>query len=106
MMTLQITGKHLDITEALRQYVQERVDRLTNSFDQIQSVHVMLSVEKHIHKAEITLHLKGKELYADSTNGDLYSAIDNLMDKISRQVVRYKEKHIQSARNSASKAQL
>ena len=92
-MNLNITGHHVEVTPALREYVQGKVDKVIRHFDHVTSVHVILSVEKLVQKAEITLHLKGKDIFADSSDTDLYAAIDLLIDKLDRQVQKYKGKH-------------
>lgn len=92
-MNLNITGHHIEVTPALREYVQGKVDKVIRHFDHVTSVHVILSVEKLVQKAEITLHVKGKDIYADSSDADLYAAIDLLIDKLDRQVQKYKSKH-------------
>jgi putative sigma-54 modulation protein len=93
MMNLNITGHHIEVTPALREYVTGKVDKIIRHFDHVTSVHVILSVEKLVQKAEITLHVKGKDIYADSSDADLYASIDLLIDKLDRQVMKYKDKH-------------
>lgn len=91
-MNLNITGHHIEVTPALRDYVTGKVDKVIRHFDHVTSVHVILSVEKLVQKAEITLHVKGKDIFADSSDADLYAAIDLLIDKLDRQVLKYKSK--------------
>lgn len=92
-MNLTITGHHIEVTPALRDYVSGKVEKVIRHFDHVTSVHVILSVEKLVQKAEITLHVKGKDIYADASDTDLYAAIDLLIDKLDRQVQKYKGKH-------------
>lgn len=92
-MNLSITGHHIEVTPALRDYVSHKLERVVRHFDHVTSVHVILSVEKLVQKAEITLHVKGKDIYADASDADLYAAIDLLVDKLDRQVQKYKGKH-------------
>lgn len=92
-MNLNITGHHIEVTPALRDYVSGKVDKVIRHFDHVTSVHVILSVEKLVQKADITLHVKGKDIYADSSDTDLYAAIDKLVDKLDRQVLKYKNKN-------------
>lgn len=92
-MNLTITGHHIEVTPALRDYVSSKVEKVIKHFDHVTSVHVILSVEKLVQKAEITLHVKGKDIYADASDTDLYAAIDILIDKLDRQVQKYKGKH-------------
>jgi putative sigma-54 modulation protein len=92
-MNLNITGHHVEVTPALRDYVTGKVDKVIRHFDHVTSVHVILTVEKLVQKAEITLHVKGKDIFADSSDADLYAAIDMLIDKLDRQVLKYKDKN-------------
>lgn len=91
-MNLNITGHHIEVTPAIRDYVTGKLDRVLRHFDQVTSSHVILSVEKLQQKAEVTLHVKGKDIFADATDGDLYAAIDLVADKLDRQVVKHKER--------------
>ncbi len=91
-MTMNITGHHIEVTPAIRDHVKLKLDRVIRHFDHVTSVHVILSVDKLQQKAEVTLHVKGKDIYADATDTDLYAAIDLLADKLDRQVVKHKEK--------------
>lgn len=91
-MNLNITGHHVELTPAIREYVNTKFDRVLRHFDNVTSAHVILSVEKLNQKAEVTLHVKGKDIYADSVDTDLYAAIDALADKLDRQVLKHKEK--------------
>ena len=91
-MQVNLTGHHVDITDALRAYVDEKIARLERLFDHVSNVHVILSVEKLVQKAEATVHIAGADVFADSTHADMYAAIDALVDKLDRQVIRHKEK--------------
>ena len=106
-MNLTISGHHLDVTPALREYVLTKLDRVTRHFDQVVDITVLLSVEKlkekeRRQKAEVTLHVKGKDIFVEQCNEDLYAAIDQLMDKLDRQVCRHKDK-VQDHHHSAAK---
>ena len=92
-MNLNITGHHIEVTPAIHDYVNAKLDRVIRHFDNVTSAHVILSVDKLNQKAEVTLHVKGKDIYADSVESDLYAAIDTLADKLDRQVLKYKEKN-------------
>jgi putative sigma-54 modulation protein len=100
-MQLSLTGHHMDITDSLRNYVQEKMDRLERHFDHVTNVHVILSPEKNQQKAEATVHISGADVFADSTHDDMYAAIDALIDKLDRQVLKHKEK-MQSRRGTAA----
>jgi putative sigma-54 modulation protein len=91
-MNLQISGHHLEITPALRDYVTGKLERVTRHFDHVIDVNVILSVEKLKQKAEVPVHLAGKDIYVESIDEDLYAAIDVLADKLDRQVQKYKQK--------------
>jgi putative sigma-54 modulation protein len=104
-MNLNIAGHHVEVTAAIRDYVTSKLDRVIRHFDNVTSAHVILSVDKLIQKAEITLHVKGKDIYADSVDPDLYAAIDALIDKLDRQVVRHKEKISEHSRDKRPEAE-
>ncbi len=91
-MNINITGHHVEVTPALRDYVVGKIDRVLRHFDHVTTAHVVLSVEKLRQKAEITLHVKGRDIYADAEDGDLYAAIDMLADRLDRQVLKHKER--------------
>jgi putative sigma-54 modulation protein len=91
-MKLAIHGNHLEVTDALRQYVQGKLERVRRHFDQVIDAEVQLSVDKLQQKAEITLRVSGSALHAESSDGDLYAAIDCLMDKLDRQVIKHKDR--------------
>ena len=91
-MNLSVSGHHVEVTPAIRSYVQTKLERVTRHFDQVIDAHVILTVEKLVQKAEVTLHVSGKDLHCESEEDDLYAAIDLLADKLDRQVLRYKDK--------------
>ena len=91
-MQLTITSHHIDVTSALRDYVDTKLGKLGRHFDIMTDIHCVLTVEKLLHKAEATVHLSGGTLYADAVEADMYAAIDGLVDKLSRQVTKHKEK--------------
>jgi putative sigma-54 modulation protein len=91
-MQLSVTGHHIDVTPALRDYVGAKLAKLERHFDNMTDIHCILTVEKLIHKAEATVHLGGGTIHADSTEQDMYAAIDTLVDKLDRQVKKHKEK--------------
>ena len=91
-MNLNITGRHVEVTPAIRDYVTSKLDRVIRHFDNVTSVTVILSVEKLKQKAEVTLHVRGKDIFVESDDTDLYAAIDSMTDKLDRQVQKYKQK--------------
>lgn len=92
-MQLTISGHHIELTDALRDYVTTKISRLERHHDRITNTHVILSVEKLLQKAEATLHVAGADIFANSESEDLYAAIDTLTDKLDRQLIKHKEKH-------------
>jgi len=91
-MQINLTGHHIDITDSLRTYVNEKFQRLERHFDHINNVHVILSVEKFRQRAETNMHLNGGEIFADSEDTDMYASIDSMVDKLDRQIIKHKEK--------------
>jgi putative sigma-54 modulation protein len=91
-MQVSLSGHHVDITDSLRNYVNEKIERLDRHFDQALDIHVVLTVEKMRHKAEATMHVSGGNMYADDEQEDMYAAIDGMVDKLDRQGKKHKEK--------------
>ncbi|ATC99849.1 MAG: ribosome hibernation promoting factor [Pseudoalteromonas spongiae] len=91
-MQLNLTGRHVEITDSLRDYVTNKFAKLERHFDHINNVHVILDIEKLSQKAEATMHVNGGELFASTEHQDMYAAIDGLVDKLDRQVIKHKEK--------------
>ena len=91
-MNLNISGHHVDVTDSMRGYVQQKMERITRHFDQLIDADIVLSVEKIRHSAEATLHASGKTLHAEATENDMYAAIDSLADKVDKQARRFKDK--------------
>lgn len=91
-MQLTVTGRHVEISPSLREYVDAKLTKVERHFDSVTDIHCILTVEKLLHKAEATIHVSGGTIHADSVAEDMYAAIDNLVDKLDRQVKKYKEK--------------
>ena len=91
-MQINLTGHHIEITDSLRDYVNSKFAKLEKHFDQISNVHVILNVEKIQQIAEAKLHLAGGEVFATAEHSDMYAAIDVLIDKLDRQIIKHKEK--------------
>jgi putative sigma-54 modulation protein len=98
-MNLHLSGHHLEITPAMREYVTAKLGRITRHFDHVIDVNVILTVEKLRQKIEASVHLSGKDIFCESSDTDMYAAIDNLADKLDRQIIKHKEKHFER-RNS------
>lgn len=92
LMQINLTGHHVDVTDSLRDYVNGKFEKLERHFDQINNVHVVLTVEKMNQIAESTVHLSGTEVHAKAENGDMYASIDALTDKLDRQILKHKGK--------------
>ena len=93
-MQVNISGHQLDLTDALRDYIGEKLSRLERHFDKITNVQIILEVEKLKQKIEATLHIAGGEVVANAEHEDMYAAIDLLADKLDRQLIKHKEKHL------------
>ncbi len=91
-MQINITGHHVEVTEALNAYVLSKFEKIERHFDNITNVQVTLSVEKQRQKAEADMHVAGGQLFATHESGDMYAAIDGLSDKLDRQIIKHKEK--------------
>ena len=92
-MQLTITGHHLEITTPLKEYVENKLERLQRHYDQITAIDVILTVEKKVQRAEATVHIAGGDLFAHAESEDMYAAIDALSDKLDRQLIKHKQKH-------------
>lgn len=92
-MNLNLTGRHLEITPAIREHVLAKLDKVKRHFDNVIDVNVILSVEKLEQKAEASLHLSGKTIVAEASDSNLYAAIDSLIESLDRQVLKHKEKN-------------
>ena len=104
-MSLNISGRHLEITPAIREYVLNKMARISRHFDNVIDTQVVLSVEKLEHTAEVTMRLRGKDIHCEAKDENLYAAIDLLADKIDRQVIKYKTK-VQNHAHEPVKRQL
>lgn len=91
-MNLTISGHHLEVTPAMRDYVADKLERVKRHFDHVINVSVIVQVEKLVHKVEANLHVKGHDFHAHSEDDNMYAAIDTLADKLDRQIVKHKEK--------------
>jgi putative sigma-54 modulation protein len=90
-MNLHLTGHHLDLTEAIRDYVVSKMGRINRHFDHVIDVNVILTVEKLSKKVEANVHLSGKDIFCECIDEDMYAAIDLLADKLDRQIIKHKE---------------
>ena len=93
-MNLHLTGHHLEITPAIRDYVSSKLERITHHFDHVIDVNVVLTVEKLRRRIEASVHVRGKEIFCESADADMYAAIDGLADKLDRTIIKHKEKSL------------
>lgn len=91
-MQLSISGHHVELTESIHDYIEQKFKKLDRHSDQLTKVHVVVNVEKLHHLAEATAHVTGAELFANADAEDLYAAIDLLVDRLDRQLIKHKEK--------------
>lgn len=92
-MNLHLSGHHVDVSPAMREYITTKLSRITRHFDHVIDVNVIVSVDKLKQKIEANVHLRGKDIFVESHDGDMYAAIDSLVDKLDRQIIKHKEKH-------------
>ncbi len=100
-MKINLSGHHVEVTAPLRAYVVNKVKRIERHFDNVIGMNVILAVEKLQHKAEATLNVNGKTIFADAIADDMYAAVDALTDKLDRQVRKHKEKITDHHRSAA-----
>jgi putative sigma-54 modulation protein len=92
MMNVNITGHHVEVTPAIRDYVSQKLERIKRHFDHVIDINMIMTVDKLDQKIEATVHVSGKDIHAESVDQSMYAAIDNLADKLDRQLVKHKEK--------------
>jgi len=105
-MNLNLTGHHLEITPAIRAHVLSKLEKVKRHFDNVIDVGVVLSVDKLVQKAEATIHVSGKNLFAEAADSNLYVAIDTLVDLLDRQVLKHKEKFEARRHDQSGKKQV
>ena len=104
-MQVNVSGHHIDVSDALRTYVNEKMSRIERHFDHVSNVHVVLTNENKTKKAEASVNLARAQLFADAKNEDMYAAIDALVDKLDRQIIKHKEKLTDHHRAEARRVQ-
>jgi putative sigma-54 modulation protein len=102
-MNLQLTGHHVEITPSIRDYVLSKLERINRHFEQVIDVKVIMSVQKLDQMIEATVHLSGKDIHVACHDADMYAAIDGLIDKLDRQVIKHKDKFSEGRRAAAPK---
>ncbi|MBI5050326.1 MAG: ribosome-associated translation inhibitor RaiA [Nitrospirae bacterium] len=91
-MNIIIMGRHMELTDNLKKYGEEKIKKFTKYLGNITEAVITLSVEKYRHRAEVLLKVNGVPIQAESITGEMYSSIDEVMEKLERQVKKYKEK--------------
>lgn len=102
-MQINISGHHVELTPALKDYVHEKFEKLERHFDHISKCQVTLEVEKVRQMAEATMHVVGNDIHAKAENTDMYAAIDGLVDKLDRQILKHKEKNVDRMHGAAAR---
>lgn len=101
-MNLHLTGHHIEITPAIRGYVQSKLERITNHFDHVIDVTVVLTVEKLSRRVEASVHVRGRDIFCESDDIDMYAAIDGLAAKLDRTIIKHKEKSLEHRHEGAA----
>ena len=104
-MNLKLTGNHVEITDAMREYVISKIGKITRHFDHVIDVSVILLVEKLKQKVEVNVHVCGKDIFVETDSEDMYASIDSLVDKLDRQILKHKEKNLERRNHGALKNQ-
>ena len=101
-MNLHLTGHQLPITPAIREYFATKLERITHHFDHVIDVNVIMSVEKLQQRIEATVHVRGRDIFCESSAEDMYAAIDGLIDKLDRKIIKHKEKALGQRHSDAA----
>ena len=103
-MNLNIQGHHVDLTDALRSHISDKLEKISRHMDDLINMDVILTVDNSIrHKAEANLHVSGATFHAESTKDDMYTAIDGMVDKLDKQVCKFNAKRHDHHANEAHK---
>ena len=94
-MNLHLTGHHLEITPAIREHISVKLQRIARHFDEVIDLHAILEGVRSRFKVEASVHVRGKEIFCESTAPDLHAAIDALADKLDRAIIKHKEKSLE-----------
>ncbi len=92
MMQINMTGHQMEITPALKQFTQDKFDKLERHFDKITAINIVFDIEKVRQIAEATILVTQGELHARSETDDMYASVDDLVSKLDRQLLKHKEK--------------
>ena len=91
-MQLSISGHHLDITNAIKQHSEEKLVKIKHHFDHVININMILGIEKDVQIAEATIHVSGADLFAKAESNDMYTSIDQMVNKLDAQIRKHKEK--------------
>jgi putative sigma-54 modulation protein len=105
-MQINVTGHHVEVTDALRDYVNSKMERVVRHCDQLTDARCILTVEKLRHKAEAALYVAGGTIYAEFIAEDMYAAIDGLIDRLDRRVKKHREKQTDHHQREAHRQRL
>jgi len=89
---VKITGRHIEVSDALKEYLNKKLEHVRKYFDSIIDANIILSVEKYRHVAEVTINVNGMTLHGEEETGDMYSSIDKVFDKIEKQLKKHRDK--------------
>ena len=103
-MNIIISGRQMDLTDNLKDYAEEKISRFEKYLANISEATVTLSVEKYRHKAEVLLKINGSMIQAESITGEMYSSIDEVVEKLESQIRKYKEKVVSRRKNMRQQA--
>lgn len=102
-MNINVRGKHIEVTDALREYVEKRVGKLEKYFDNLEDIQVTLLVEKDRHRVEVTAPISGMILRGEEETTDMYSSIDLVVEKLEKQINKYKTRLAKKIRETGVK---
>tara|TARA_Y100001936_G_scaffold250499_1_gene303434 strand:+ start:1002 stop:1322 length:321 start_codon:yes stop_codon:yes gene_type:complete len=105
-MNLHLTGHHIDITPAMREYVNTKITKIKRHFNHVMDINVTLSVENLNQNAEANVHVRGKDIFVETNSANMYASIDRLINKLDRKILKYKEKNTDYRNNTTSKHQI
>lgn len=91
-MNVVVTGRHMEMTDALRSYIEGGLGKIESHFDKVMDADVVLEVQKHRHIAEVNLHANGVRIHGKEASSDMYASVDAVMEKLERQVRKYKDR--------------
>lgn len=103
-MNVNVRGKHIEVTPALKEYVEKRIGKLDKYFDDLRDAQVRLAVEKGTHKVEVTIPVNGMILRGEERTDDMYASIDQVVEKLEKQINKYKAKFSKKTRTLETKA--